>query len=322
MPHLNYHHLRYFWTIATDGSMSRAARRLNVSPSSLSVQLKTLEAQLGQQLFTRQGKTLQLTEAGRIALDYANTVFRSGHELIDALSGLMPGRQVLRIGAVATLSRNFQMGLLKPLMGRAGVELVITSGGFAELLAQLEGHKLDLVLANQPAVVDADSEFQNTLLAEQSLSLVGRPSRRKAAFAFPADLGRHPVVLPARGSAVRSAFDALIGGTGIRLDIIAEVDDMAMLRLIARETAALTLVPPVVVIDELRSGLLVEHYRFPQLREQFYAIARRRRFPNALVTELLDRPAQAPPDRLAGRAPPTGKHRRRPTGFTPSRRRA
>ncbi len=78
MPHLNYHHLRYFWVIASEGSMSRAAERLNVSPSSLSVQLKALEAQLGQQLFERRGKGLSLTEAGRIALDYANTVFRSG----------------------------------------------------------------------------------------------------------------------------------------------------------------------------------------------------------------------------------------------------
>ena len=271
--------------------MSRAARRLNVSPSSLSVQLKALEEQLEQQLFDRRGKTLQLTEAGRIALDYANTVFKSGHELIDALTGLAPGRQVLRIGTVATLSRNFQMGILKSLMGREGVELVINSGGFSELLAQLEAHKLDLVLANQPAVVDADSEFQNTLLAEQPVSLVGHPSKRKMKFKFPDDLNGIPIVLPARGSAVRSAFDTLVGSVRIKLNIVAEVDDMAMLRLMARENTGLTLVPPVVVIDELRSGFLVERYQVPKLREQFYAIARRRRFPNALVAELIHKQA-------------------------------
>ena len=271
--------------------MSRAARRLNVSPSSLSVQLKALEEQLGQQLFDRLGKTLQLTEAGRIALDYANTVFKSGHELIDALTGLVPGRQVLRIGAVATLSRNFQMGLLKSLVGREGVELVINSGGFAELLGQLEAHKLDLVLANQPGAVDADSEFQNTLLAEQPVSLVGRPSKRKTKFKFPDDLSGIPIVLPARASAVRSAFDALVGSARIKLDIVAEVDDMAMLRLMARENTGLTLVPPVVVIDELCSGFLVERYQVPKLREQFYAIARRRRFPNALVAGLIHKQA-------------------------------
>src|SRR6478736_1422047 len=130
MPHLNYHHLRYFWIIATEGSMSRAARRLNVSPSSLSVQIKALEEQLGQPLFERIGRTLQLTEAGRIALDYAGSVFKSGHELIASLSGVWPGRQLLRVCAAATLSRNLQISFLKPLIGRKDVELILHAGLF------------------------------------------------------------------------------------------------------------------------------------------------------------------------------------------------
>ncbi|TKW78278.1 MAG: LysR family transcriptional regulator, partial [Bradyrhizobium icense] len=164
MPHLNYHHLRYFWIIATEGSMSRAARRLNVSPSSLSVQLKALEEQLGQQLFDRVGRTLQLTEAGRIALDYAGSVFKSGHELIETLSGLRPGRQLLRVGAAATLSRNFQIALLRPLLGRGNVELIIHTGLFADLLKLLDAHKLDVVLTNHPAPPDAISNFESTLI--------------------------------------------------------------------------------------------------------------------------------------------------------------
>ena len=152
MPYLNYHHLHYFWAIAGEGSISRASARLNVSPSSLSVQLKALENQLGQQLFERRGKRLELTEAGRIALDYAKTVFQSGHQLIEAMSGLRSGRYPLRIGAVATLSRNFQISLLKPVIGRDDVELIVRSGVFDDLLEQLDAHKLDLVLANQPAV--------------------------------------------------------------------------------------------------------------------------------------------------------------------------
>lgn len=287
MPQLNFHHLRYFWVIASEGGMSRAARRLNVSPSSLSVQLKALEDQLGQALFERKGKALVLTEAGRIALDYANTVFRSGHELLEALTGLAPGRQVLRIGAVATLSRNFQIGLVRPLFGRDGIEIIMRSGALADLLAQLDAHKLDVVLANQPAMVDAETELQSTLLAEQSVSLVGRRPAKRVRFRFPDDLAQMPVVLPARGSAIRSSFDALVSRAGIQPKILAEVDDMAMLRLMARESGCLTLVPPVVVVDELKSGLLVEHCRVPELREQFFAITRQRRLQNKLVAELL-----------------------------------
>lgn len=287
MPQLNFHHLRYFWMIASEGGMSRAARRLNVSPSSLSVQLKALENQLGQALFERKGKALVLTEAGRIALDYANTVFRSGHELLEALTGLAPGRQVLRIGAMATLSRNFQIGLLRPLFGREGIEIIIRSGALPDLLAQLDAHKLDVILANQPAMVDAETDLQSTLLAEQPVSLVGRRPAKRVRFRFPEDLAQVPVVLPARGSAIRSSFDAIVGRAGIQPVIVAEVDDMAMLRLMARESGCLTLVPPVVVVDELKSGVLVERYRIPELREQFFAITRQRRLQNKLLTELL-----------------------------------
>ncbi|MEZ5818949.1 MAG: LysR substrate-binding domain-containing protein [Hyphomicrobiaceae bacterium] len=289
MPHLNYHHLRYFWMIANEGSMSRAARRLNVSPSSLSVQLKSLEEQLGQPLFERKGKALILTEAGRIALEYANTVFQSGHELLEALTGLSPGRQVLRIGAVATLSRNFQIGLLRPLIGQPGIELIIRSGGLADLLAQLDAHKLDVVLSNQPVVADADSELQTTLLAEQPVSIVGPRSAKRAEFQFPRDLDKAPIVLPARGSAIRSAFDALVGQAGVEPRIVAEVDDMAMTRLMARESGWLALVPPVVVVDELKAGILVERCRIAQLKEEFYAITRRRKLQNQLLVELLSR---------------------------------
>jgi LysR family transcriptional activator of nhaA len=296
MPHLNYHHLRYFWVIASEGSASRAARRLNVSASALSVQLKALEEQLGQQLFERKGKALVLTEAGRIALDYANTVFQAGHELMEAMSGLAPGRQLLRVGAVATLSRNFQMSLLRPLLGRDDLELVIRSGGLTDLLAQLDGHRLDLVLANQPALADEESELQSILIAEQPVSLVGRPPAGRAVrLRFPDDLDGRALILPGRGSAIRSAFDALIGRAGVTPRIVAEIDDMAMLRLMAREGHGLALVPPVVVVDELASGVLVEHAQIGELREQFYAITRRRRFQNPLVRELLDRAGEADP---------------------------
>lgn len=287
MSFLNYHHLRYFWAIATEGSLTRAAQRLNVSPSSLSVQLKTLEDQLGHPLFERRGRSLQLTEAGRIALGYAESMFQAGEELVSILKGLsQASRQVLRIGAVATLSRNFQMGLLRPLIGRPEVELVVRSGAFNDLLEQLEAHALDLVLANQPATIDIDAEWQNILIADQPVSIVGRADDGEETLDFPGDLARIPIVLPGRGSTIRTAFDALLDEAGVRPIVLAEVDDMAMMRLMARDSHGVTLVPPVVVTEELKTGVLVERYRLPQIKESFYAITRRRRFPNPLLREL------------------------------------
>ena len=294
MAFLNYHHLRYFWAIANEGGLTRAAKLLNVSPSSLSVQLKSLEEQLGQPLFERDGRALRLTEAGRVALDYANTVFKSGEELLSTFKSLSFGdRQMLRIGSVATLSRNFQIEFLKPLIDRHDVELEVKSGTLNELLQKLEAHALDLVLSNQPATMDMDSERQNLLIAEQAVSIIGHPTLgigRKgnaSTFQFPNDLTRVPIVLPARGSAIRIAFDRIVEEAGISPIILAEVEDMAMLRLIVRESHSVTLVPPVVVRDELESGVLVEHCRLEQIKESFYAITRKRRFANPLLTELV-----------------------------------
>ncbi|MEJ1157276.1 LysR family transcriptional regulator [Prosthecomicrobium sp. N25] len=289
MRHLNFHHLRLFWTIAHEGGLTRAAERLNLSQSALSVQLAKLEESLGHALFERQGKRLVLTEAGRIALDYADTVFAAGAELLDTLGGRPASRRrVLRVGALPTLSRNFQMQFLRPLAGRADTELVLRSGSLRELLIDLEAHMLDVVLANAAVRRDAHSDLHSHLLAEQAVSLVGRPAASAAPLRFPEDLAGTPVVLPSLASEIRAGFDRILELAGIRPVIVAEVDDMAMLRLIARETDALTLVPAIVVRDELEAGLLVERYRVRDLTERFFAVVQSRRFPNSLVAEVLE----------------------------------
>ena len=289
MAHLNLHHLRYFWTIARRGNLTQAAAELNVSQSALSVQLKKLEDSIGHALFERRGRGLHLTEAGRIALDYAETMFKAGDELVRTLAGRSgPDRRPLRIGAITTLSRNFQIDFLRPLVGRPDVELIVRSGTMGELLAQLEAHLLDIVLANQAAPREAASAAHSHLIEEQPASLVSRPPLPGEPFRFPQDLARVPVLLPGPQSEMRTAFDRLVEGAGVDPQVMAEVDDMAMLRLFARETpGVVALVPAVVVKDELAAGRLVERCRIPQIVERFYAVTRTRRFPNPLVAELL-----------------------------------
>lgn len=288
MSRLNFNHLRYFWAVAHEGGLTRAARQLNLSQSALSVQIQKLEDQLGHPLFERVGRRLELTEAGRIALDYADTVFAAGDELVSTLDGRpRHARQVLRVGALTTLSRNFQLQFLRPLVDRADVELVVRSGVMRDLLAQLEAHTVDVVLSNSVPQRDARTPFRHHLLSEQPISLVGRPRPGRPPFRFPEDLVTEPVLLPSLDSDVRVAFDRLLDLAGVRPVILAEVDDMAMLRLLARERDGLTLVPPIVVRDELAAGLLVEHCRIDALTERFYAITQARRFPNQLLADLL-----------------------------------
>ena len=290
MSFLNYHHLRYFRVIAHEGGLTRAAARLRISQSALSVQLRQLEENLGTRLFDRRNKSLFLTEAGRMALEYADSIFRSGEELMDLLRNQGSRRHTfLRVGAVATLSRNFQMGFLRPLLGQTDIELVVRSGTLRELLTQLQNHTLDVVLSNMPVRRDAETGWYSHLLDEQPVSLVGRRRRGTRAFRFPDNLKETPLVLPSPENSMRTAFDALMEQVGIRPIIAAEIDDMAMLRLMAREHSGLTLVPTVVVQDELASGILAERHRFREIHENFYAITPTRRFPNPLLRDLVRR---------------------------------
>ncbi len=289
MQELNYHHLRYFHTVAHEGNLTRAAERLNVSQSAVSAQIRQLEDRLRQQLFERRGRSLLLTEAGRIALDHADSIFATGEELVNTLGERPQGRrQVLRVGSLATLSRNFQIGFLRPLLGRTDVEIVIRSGGLGDLLKHLEAYRLDVVLANTSPPRDAATPWISHAIAEQPVSLIGTPERAECAASIARLLAREPLILPTVESSIRSGIDALFDRLQVRPHIAAEVDDMAMIRLLAREGVGLAVVPPIVVKDELQSGMLVEVKLSPQLSEIFYAVTLTRRFPNPLLGELLN----------------------------------
>jgi LysR family transcriptional activator of nhaA len=191
------------------------------------------------------------------------------------------------VGAVATLSRNFQLDLLRPVLKRPDIEVVVRSGGLRELRSQLQAHTLDLILSNVPLRRDAETNWHCHLLNEQPVSLVSQPLGELDGFRFPESLRHTPLLLPSLESDIRAAFDLALDQYGIRPLIVAEVDDMAMLRLLARECSGVTLVPPVVVKDELKTGALVERCRVPGLKECFYAITPNRRFPNPVVRELV-----------------------------------
>lgn len=290
MPRLNYHHLHYFWAVAKEGNLTRAAAQLHVSQSALSTQIKQLEDQLGQALFTREGRALQLTEAGRVALTYAETIFETGNELTALLrDGKRLERQVLRIGGVATLSRNFQENFVKPLIKRKDVELVLQSGSLDDLLTRLAVHNLDVVLSNRKVHASSQHPWRCRRVARQPVSLVGKPLGKGKTFRFPQQLAEEPLLLPGRDSDIRAGFDVLCDQLGLRYQVLAEVDDMAMLRLLARDSGHVALVPSVVVQDELRSGKLQEYCVVPQLYENFYAITVKRHFEPPLLKTLLRR---------------------------------
>lgn len=284
---INFHHLRYFWAVAKEGNLTRTAARLRVAQSALSTQIKQLEDSLGAPLFLRTGRKLSLTEAGKIALAYAEQIFSAGSELVSTLERGRHVSHVLRVGAAATLSRNFQESFIKPLLGQPGLCLRLESGVLGDLLARLEAHDVDLVLTNRRPPRLTGHRFSCRRIARQPVSIVGK--RRRKRFGFPADLAGVPVILPGPESDIRSEFDAICERLGVRLQVFAEVDDMATMRLLARDTDALALLPSVVVRDELRDGVLHEHGVVPGLFETFYAVTAERSYPHPLLKPLLAR---------------------------------
>jgi LysR family transcriptional activator of nhaA len=194
---------------------------------------------------------------------------------------------VLRVGAVATLSRNFQENFLRPLLERADVELVLQSGSLVDLLSRLRVHTLDLILSNRQVHASADDPWRCRRIARQPVSLVGKPRRKRRAFRFPDELAEVPLLLPGRDNDIRAGFDLMCERLGIRYRLRAEVDDMALLRLLARDSDSVALLPTVVVQDELRSGRLVEYGVVPDLHENFYAISVQRHFSPPLLKALL-----------------------------------
>ncbi|MEO1047562.1 MAG: LysR family transcriptional regulator [Pseudomonadota bacterium] len=293
MASLNLHHLRLFRAVAREGTLTGAARALNLSQSAVSTQIKALEASLGHDLFERRGRNLEITEAGRIALDHADDIFRTADHLSATLDSAEGQRRVLRIGALATLSRNFQMRFLEPVLGRDDVEVVLRSGTQDSLLRGLEGLSLDVVLTNLSPARDAGSPYLVSRLDDQPISLVGAPSRASATRQSVVELiRRHPLILPTPETSLRAGFDALIERLGLDRHgvvprIAAEADDMAMLRLLTRADVGVAVIPPIVVRDELEAGSLVELCRLEDLHEIFWAVTIRRRFPNPLLKEVL-----------------------------------
>lgn len=284
MTRLNYHHLRYFHEVATEGHLGRAAARLNVSQSALSTQIRQLEARLGHPLFDRVGRSLVLTEAGRIALDHAARIFATGAELVATLDGT-GGAAPLRVGSQSTLSRNFQLRFLRPVLQAGDWEIALRSGGTVMLLEELRVLALDVVLTTELPRGDGLSA---TRVDEQDVGLHGVPDRLRHGTLRDL-LAAEPLILPT-DAAIRAQVEGLFGRLDVAPRIAADVDDMAMIRLLARSGAGLAVAPAVVLADEIASGRVASAPFDLGVRTPFYAVTARRRFPHPALAMLLGGP--------------------------------
>lgn len=286
MDTLNYHHLRYFHRVAHDGNLTRAAQAMNLSQSALSAQISTLEARLGHPLFERISRQLVLTEVGKIVLDYADRIFSTGQELISTLERSNPKLPPLRVGALSTLSRNFQLNFLKPVFKTPDIELILKSGSARVLYEALKALALDVILTTEPPSQDLGDEFTAHRISQQSVGIHGIPERLQYK-SLKAMLESEPLIVPTESS-IKTSFQSLTARLGINPHIVADVDDMAMVRLLAREGIGLAIAPAVVMADEIKNGILQTAPFDLKIMEGFYAVTIKRSFPHPVLDTLLE----------------------------------
>lgn len=287
---MNYHHLYYFWRVATQGNLTQVARELHLSQSALSTQIKALEQRYDVALFERSGRSLRLTDAGQRVLTYAQEIFNTGDELEQLLkTGVLPAQQVVSIGVLTHLSRNFVESFIAPLLQQPNIQLKLAVRGMTNLLNGLSNHEFDFVLTNRTVTGEQQRQWQHQLLRRQPVSIIG-PAQQKPSLPFPEGYRQQRWVLPAKHTEIRAAFDALCATYQYKANVLAEADDMAMLRLLTRDSGALAILPAVVVSDEIAQGLLQVYETFEQIDEQFFAISLPKKQHSDLVLTLLKAP--------------------------------
>ncbi|MDY0164917.1 MAG: transcriptional activator NhaR [Thermoguttaceae bacterium] len=286
MECLNFHHLRYFWTVAREGSIRRACEKLLVSQPTVSTQMRQLEKSLGEKLFARVGRNLVLTDAGRTVYRYADEIFALGQQIPDAIRGKSSLHELkLVVGVADVLSKLIAYRLLEPALRLSEPVYFICRDGRAEdLLADLAVHRLDLVLSDAPVTPTIHVRAFNHLLGECGISICGtavlaKRYRRN----FPQSLDGAPMLLPAENTTLRQVLEQWFHAEAIRPAAVAEFEDSSLLKVFGQ--AGLGLFPvPTAIEDEVQRQYRVRIAgRIESARTQFYAISTERKLRHPAV---------------------------------------
>lgn len=288
---LNYHHLHYFWVTAREGSLTRAAERLRLAPSTVSSQIKSLEDSLGVPLFERKGRGLVLTPTGDLVAGYADDIFALGREMSDAVRVGAAGRPVrLRVGAVSILHKLVVYRLLVPALELDShtVQLSCIEDRSEALVAELALHHLDLVLSDAPVSLARNVNATIRLLGSCGVHVFGIPTlAERYADGFPGSLEGAPMLFPSEGTTVRRLLEQWIEDAGVTPHMVAEISDSALMKAFGHQGVGLFLAPSLIAEDVQETYGVVSLGELPGLAESFYAITMQRRLENPAVEAIV-----------------------------------
>ncbi|BET66325.1 transcriptional activator NhaR [Opitutales bacterium ASA1] len=289
---LNYHHLRYFWVVAREGGLRRAAERLHVSQPSISAQIGDLEEALGEKLFRREGRSNVLTETGQLAFRYADEIFSLGQEFLNAVKQ-RPSSKALRlhVGVADALPKLVTHEILKPVFETTeNIHVICREGKLEDLLAQLAAHRIDIVLADEPATSSHSLRAFNHKLGDSGITLCATADlAERLKRGFPKSLQGAPALLPAETTPLRRSLEEWFNAIGVRPQVVADFEDAALSKVVAAEGKGFVAIPRVVVADALARYQLGEIGTTERCREEFYAITAERRIRHPAVATITER---------------------------------
>ena len=283
---LNYKHLHYFRMVAKAGAINRAAEKLHLTPQTLSGQISAFEERLGVPLFRRSGRRLELTDAGRTALTYADEIFQVGAELEEALQNRATARvHPFRVGIADVVPKAIAYQLLAPALTLAEpVRLSCKEGRLEQLAAELSIHRLDMVLADRPLPSNMDIKGYSHPLGDCGIAfLAARSVAGTLSPDFPACLDGAPMLIPGEDSALRAPLLRWLDRKGLRPAIVGEFDDSALMSAFGQAGAGVFPVPLTTVQDVMRQYDVSELGRTQEIRERFFAISVERRLSHPAV---------------------------------------
>jgi len=291
MQRINYQHLFYFWHVVTEGSITAACKKLHLAQPTISGQLAVFEQAIGEKLFYKQGRKLQLTDTGRIVFHYAEEIFALGRDLGNTLKGLPTGRALrLSIGITDALPKLVVYRLMQPVFQLPEpVQIYCYEDKVERLLSDITLQRIDLVLSDTPLTSSSNVNIFNHLLGESAvtvfasaeLAAIYRPN-------FPRSLSGAPFLLPTNNTALRRSLDHWFDNENIRPNIQAEIEDSALIKTFGKGGMGLFVAPTIVEAEIKRQYMVEAVGNIESVKERFYAITVRRQLKHPAVTAILD----------------------------------
>jgi len=289
---MNFKHLYYFWVTAKAGGVMRAGEQLHTTPQTLSGQINLLEERLGRQLFQKNGRNLELTEDGRLALGYADQIFALGAELETAVRQAHGGKRILdfKVGVADSVTKSIAYRLLEPALDVSEpVRLICHEGKFPDLLAQLALNRLDLVIADEPMSKRISVKAFNHALGRTSMSFLCVPKlRQKLKGEFPQCLNDAPMLIQGSQASVRQQLEGWLTRHQIHPRVIGEFDDGALMNAFGREGRGVFMAPTVMEAETVAQFGVEVIGRSDELVEEFYAVSVERRITHPCVVAITD----------------------------------